>query len=212
MSQATLARRERRALGALLHDLGPDAPTLCDGWTTRDLAAHLYVRENRPDAAGGIIVRPLAGYLERVQSSVAARPYDEVVDAVANGPRGLSPFALPGVDSAANTAEFLVHHEDARRGQPGWQPRELEAADADRIWRTLPQLTRLATRHVSVGLVARHPDGRVVTLRKGSPVAVIEGEPLEILLYLFGRKGAAQVEFTGDEQACAAVRGTDLAV
>ena len=35
------ARDERSALVASLRDAGPDAPTLCAGWTTRDLAAHL---------------------------------------------------------------------------------------------------------------------------------------------------------------------------
>ena len=39
---------ERLALADLMAEVGPDAPTLCGGWTTRDLAAHLLLRERRP--------------------------------------------------------------------------------------------------------------------------------------------------------------------
>ncbi len=52
------SREERRALCALLDETGPDAPTLCEGWTTGDLAAHLVLRERRPDAAAGVAGRP----------------------------------------------------------------------------------------------------------------------------------------------------------
>ncbi len=50
---STFAKRERLLLADLLETAGPDAPTLCEGWRTRDLAAHVVVRERRPDAAGG---------------------------------------------------------------------------------------------------------------------------------------------------------------
>ena len=52
----TAAQRERSALVDTLRAVGPDAPTLCDGWKTRDLAAHLVVRERRLDATPGIMV------------------------------------------------------------------------------------------------------------------------------------------------------------
>ena len=42
-------------------ETGPDGPTLCEGWQTRDLAAHLVLRERRPDAAAGVMGGPLAG-------------------------------------------------------------------------------------------------------------------------------------------------------
>ena len=50
---------------------GPDEPTLCEGWNTRDLAAHLVLRESRPDAALGVVVRPLAGRTARLQDKLA---------------------------------------------------------------------------------------------------------------------------------------------
>ena len=54
----TLARRERHDLCDLALELGPDEPTLCGEWTTRELLAHLFVREHRPVSAAGILVPP----------------------------------------------------------------------------------------------------------------------------------------------------------
>jgi uncharacterized protein (TIGR03085 family) len=210
MTQETLAKRERRELAALLTTTGPDAPTLCEGWTTRDLAAHLVVRENRPDAALGLVAAPLAGHMERVREDATERDFADLVDTIGSGPSRFSPFAFPGVDSLANTAEYLVHHEDVRRAQPNWQARTLDDADSNQIWRELPRYAAIATRGLKVGLVAEHPDGRVQTLAKGTPVAVLVGEPLEIVLYLYGRRSVAKVELKGDPVAVAAVSGADL--
>ena len=91
----TPAGAERAALSDLLESSGPDAPTLCGDWTTRDLAAHLVVRERRPDSLPGIRIRALAGHTESVQASYAGRDYAELVRLVRTGPGLLSPFALP---------------------------------------------------------------------------------------------------------------------
>ena len=68
------SREERRALCALLDETGPDAPTLCEGWTTGDLAAHLVLRERRPDAAAGVAGGPLAGYGPRAAADQEPDP------------------------------------------------------------------------------------------------------------------------------------------
>ena len=47
----SLAKRERSALAQTLRTLGPDVPTLCQGWNSFDLLANLITRETRPDAA-----------------------------------------------------------------------------------------------------------------------------------------------------------------
>ena len=116
---STHAKRERLLLADLLESAGPDAPTLCEGWNTRDLAAHVVVRERRADAAGGLLIKPLAPRLERVQAEFAAKPYEELIQLIRTGPPRMSPFALKQVDEAANTVEFYVHAEDVRRAQPG---------------------------------------------------------------------------------------------
>src|SRR5579884_3787662 len=116
------SRDERRALCGLLHDTGPDAPTLCEGWATRDLAAHLVLREYRPDAGAGMLGGPLAGYTARAQRRLTERtPYPRLVEMIRGGPPRLSVFGLPGVDARANLVEFYVHHEDVRRAAPGWE-------------------------------------------------------------------------------------------
>jgi hypothetical protein len=47
-----------------------------------------------------------------------------------------------------------------------------------------------------------------VTVRPGEPMARLSGPPGELLLYVFGRQAAAQVEVSGAPDAVAAVRRT----
>jgi hypothetical protein len=47
---------ERAQLSDLLDELGPDAPTLLAPWTTRDIAAHLILRDHDPLAAPGLVL------------------------------------------------------------------------------------------------------------------------------------------------------------
>src|SRR5690349_13654553 len=93
-----VAKDERNALCDLFTEVGPDAPTLCEGWLTRDLAAHLVLRERRMDAAPGILIKPLAGYTRRVQDGYAARPWAGLVDLVRSGPPRYSPTVIGAVD------------------------------------------------------------------------------------------------------------------
>lgn len=139
---STHAKRERLLLADLLESAGPDAPTLCEGWRTRDLAAHVVLRERRPDAAGGMLVKPLAGRLERVQAEFTAKPYDELVQLIRTGLPRFSPFGLKQIDEAANTVEFYVHAEDVRRAQPEWTGRELDPVFSDVLWSRLEKMAR----------------------------------------------------------------------
>lgn len=207
---STHAQRERLLLADLLETVGPDAPTLCEGWRARDLAAHTVVRERRPDAAAGVVIKPLAGRLERVQAEFAAKPYEELIQLIRTGPPRTSPFALKQVDEAANTVEFYVHTEDVRRAQPEWTPRELDPVFADALWSRLERTARLAGRKSPVGLVLRRPDGRTAVAQKGAPVVTVTGEPGELLLFVFGRQGAARVELAGEDTAIAKLKAASL--
>src|SRR5260370_28106750 len=136
--QVSYSREERLALCALLDKTGPDAPTLCEGWTTGDLAAHLVLREHRPDAAAGVVGGPLAGYTARVQQRIRSRiPFSDLVRTIRSGPPALSVMALPGMDERVNAVEFFVHHEDVRRATPGCEPRELGSGESDMPWHRL---------------------------------------------------------------------------
>ncbi len=201
MTPPSIARAERQALCDLLDELGPEAPTLCKGWQARDLAAHLAVRERRPDAAAGLIVPALSGYLARVQQQMASRPYPEVVELVRTGPPSWSPQRIDAVDRATNTLEFLVHHEDVRRAQPGWSPRPPDAARDAEVWNRLRFLGKMQARSSPVGLVLEPPDAAPATIKEGQPAVVMAGPPTELALYLSGRSRHAQVELRGPPEA-----------
>jgi uncharacterized protein (TIGR03085 family) len=198
---STFAQRERLLLADLLEAEGPDAPTLCEGWKTRDLAAHVVVRERRPDAAAGLLIKPLAPRLEKAMAEFAAKPYEELIQLIRTGPPRFSPFQLKQVDEASNTIEFYVHTEDVRRAQPDWTPRELDPVFQDALWSRLERSARLVGRSAPTGLVLRRPDGQTAVAHRGTPVVTATGEPSELLLFSYGRQSAAKVELDGDQDA-----------
>jgi len=208
----SLARSERAALCDLFEAVGPDAPTLCGPWTTRDLAAHLVVRESRPDAAAGIVVGPLAGWTRRVQDTAAGDDWTTLVDRVRNGPPRWSPIRLGRLDEAVNSIEFFVHHEDVRRAATGWQPRPLDADTSRQLWRIIGQRARLYFRHSPVGVVLRTPDGRRLVLGRPESQITLVGDPGELTLYMHGRTSHSLVELQGDPHAVEAFEATDLSV
>lgn len=212
MKASDVARTERADLADLFDQVGPDAPTLCGEWTTRDLAAHLIIREARPDAAVGILVRPLAGYTESVQAGVAKRPWPELVEAVRTGPPLYSPFRLPGVAGMADLFEFVIHHEDVRRGEPGWLPRQLPAEEQDLLWERLAKAGRMLTRSSPVGVQLRRSDtGQRTVVKAGSPAVTLVGEPLEMLLRLYGRDEVV-LEVEGADDAVTAFQSASFGV
>ncbi len=208
---ASLARTERAALSELFEQVGPDAPTLCEGWTARDLAAHVVIREGRPDALPGIVLSPLSGWTARVQRGAAARDWPAIIDRIRTGPPAWSPMRPRRVDEAANTVEMFVHHEDVRRAQPDWAPRALPAATQDELWRRLPRVATMSLRKVRLGLVlVRRDTGERLVAHTGAPTADLTGEPAELLLYLSGRGDHAVVDVTGEPAAVAALAATAL--
>lgn len=209
----SLARSERLALANLLLELGPDAPTLCGDWTTNALAAHLVVRERRPDATPGVAISALAPWTARVQDGYEDKPFEALVRLVRTGPGRLSPFSLPGVDKLLNTSEYAVHHEDVRRAQPRWQPRELPPKVADTLWRAAQARARLALGSVKAGVVlARSDADESKVVNDGEPAVTLTGPPMELLLFLYGRRDHARVEITGDPVARAALDAASLVV
>ena len=204
-SSSPFVVRERQALADTLDRLGPAAPTLCEGWDTAHLAAHLVVRERRLDALPGYGVeslplgRPLARWSHRVEDRLrAGTPYAEIVKRVRTGPPPWSPFALPRLGDAVNGAEYAIHHEDARRAQPGWQPRVLSPEDQDQLWQSVLFFGRMAAGRRKDGLLLRRSDAARVQKHFGpaEPFTTVEGEPLELLLWTSGREDVARVEIS----------------
>jgi uncharacterized protein (TIGR03085 family) len=196
----TNAQDERAALAALLDETGPDGPTLCEGWQTRDLVAHLVVRERRPDAAVGMMGGPLAPYTARVQQQFLDRySYQELVSLFRSGPPRLSPFAIPALDDAANTVEYFVHHEDVRRAAGGWTERESSPALSEVLWKRLKG-SRLFLRSAPTGIVlARQDAGKLdlIVAKTASPTVTVTGAPAELTLWAMGRESAANVALDG---------------
>lgn len=212
MKAVDVARAERQELCDLFLEVGPDAPTLCAGWTTRDLAAHLIVRESRPDAAIGIVVKPLAGYADSVQAKVAMRAWPDLVRDVRTGPPLLSPFRLPGAQGVADPFEFAIHHEDVRRARPGWSPRVLPAAEQDLLWQRLRRAGRLLARTSPVGVALRRSDtGERAIATSGTPTVTLIGEPLELVLRLYGRRECV-IDIEGPEDAASSFESARFGV
>jgi uncharacterized protein (TIGR03085 family) len=213
------ARDERAAICALLDETGPAAPTLCEGWTTLDLAAHLVLREHRPDAGAGMLGGPLAGHTRRVQATITRRnPYPRLVELIRNGPPRFSMFGIPGADERANVVEFFVHHEDVRRGAAGWQPREIDTGLADVLWSRL-RMARFVLRKAPVGVELARDDRpaagpqkvaqRVrITAKARTPVVTVTGGPAELTMWALGRTAAARVQLDGSDAAVRALSDT----
>ena len=200
------AQRERTALCDLFGEVGPDSPTLSGDWTTRDLAAHLVVRERRPDAAVGIVVSKAAGYTDKVQSGVAAGDWDELVETVRSGPPIWSPTKIEAVDKAANTVEFFVHHEDVRRAADELGARDLDADLTEALYSMLGKMGKRLVSSSPVGIVVEPSDDHEpIVLKQAEPSVTVRGPVGELVLFVFGRQAHSAVEVFGDDASVAAV-------
>ena len=207
-----LARSEREALCDTLEAVGPQAPTLCDPWDAAMLAAHLVLRERRPDLAAGIVVPLLAGRLDRAQERLARdTAWPDLVTLVRTGPPLWSPTRVPALDDVTNTVEMLVHHEDILRGDGARGPRrEPDPALDGAAWDAVRRMAPLLLRRVPVGVDLEAPGRSVVHARSGAATVRVAGEPVELLLVCYGRERVAEVEITGPDVAVAALRGARL--
>jgi uncharacterized protein (TIGR03085 family) len=206
MASTSLSQQERETLCDLLIELGPDAPTLCAGWTTSDLAAHLVVRERRPDSGPGLVWPRHAGHTDKVRRSERDRtPWAELVAKVRSGP----PLLLRPFDGPMNTVEYFIHVEDVRRAQPNWEARAITPELADALWA-----------RVGAGGMAKKVAGTIELTSRGrepkqsgtGPQLVIDGDPSEHTMFGAGRQGAARVEITGDAELAAQLRTSSLGI
>ena len=203
----SVANDERAALVRTLRLVGSDAPTLCPGWTTRQLAAHLLARERRPDALLGIGVPRFAGRRHRIETQIATdRSWPEVVDQLASGPPAYSP--LRWLNRVANIHEMFVHHEDVRRAAPNWTPRTLDDPTEDALRRLTQFFAPALIPGVPARVSLRAPDGAVLASFGAGPQVTVTGAPGELLLFAFGRK-EIHVNLDGDADVIEAVRRTE---
>ena len=208
------ALSERHLLCDELLRLGPDAPTKCDGWSTSDLAAHLVIREGRPDLAAGAWLPFLRDRLEREQSRMARGDYAALVERVRAGAPVWNPMHFEKVDEMANLVEYFVHHEDVRRAQPDWQPRELAGNLQHALWVAVRRSSRLMFRKSPTGivLVAEGHGRHSAKLPDAHGTVVVRGTPAELVLYAYGRKDVSRVELSGEADDIAALQAAELGI
>ncbi|GAB2495836.1 TIGR03085 family metal-binding protein [Luteococcus sediminum] len=218
----SFSQDERLALCDLLEELGPDAPTLCEGWQTHDMAAHLWLRETDPLAMPGMIAAPLEGLTERRMDALKRKlGYEELIGRIRKGPPRFSLFALPGLDEAGNATEYFVHHEDVRRAQAPElgmrEPRALDDSAQEVCWKRVSSMGRLMVRRSPVAVSMQRldaadggPVGNPVRLGGEGEGVVLRGLASELLLFCFGRTEAAAVELRGAPEDVVALQQASI--
>jgi uncharacterized protein (TIGR03085 family) len=208
-----LDARERAELCDLFVAKGPDAPTMCEGWATLDLAAHLVMREHDPRSGLAILGGDRFSSLEtKLMDQARAQGYEALVDRLRGGPP-LVPWRLPGLRELLNLNEWFVHHEDVRRAGAGAAaPRDRPDLDAA-LWAMLRRGSRMMLRKVKgTGVALEAPGFGEVPARGAGPSVRLVGGPQELMLYLNGRRSAAAVAVSGPDEARAALDAADLGV
>lgn len=204
------ADAERADLAASLDQVGPGAPTLCEGWTTDDLLAHVWVRENDALAGPGMVVPALAELTaSRMKGALDRWGYTGLLELFRSGPSKLSPMAVSAVDEQANTVEYFVHTEDVRR--PNGLPRRPRTpAFEDMAWRRLRLMAGTSFRRAPVGVVLERTSGETIRARKGARFVTVVGDAAELVLFAFGRTKDADVRLIGTNESIDALRSARL--
>ena len=210
---STPATLERHRFADELLEVGPDVDTLCEGWTARDLAAHVVLRDRRPDAAAGVIVSALSGYTDKVQDRIAKQDWSRIVDQVRSGPPIWSPTRIDKIDRLVNTTEFFVHLEDVRRARPDWEARQLDDDLVDDLDAALRRSAKMFARKAPAGITLEPDGGRApVVANDGEPMVTVRGPVGELVLWIFGRQAHALVEYEGPADSVEALRTASFGI
>ena len=131
--------------------------------------------------------------------------YQALVGRFSEGPPRWSPMSWAGEN--INLLEYVIHHEDVRRaGSTPAAPRPLPDAEGQSIWTKLGLVARLTFRASPVGVILAQPGGpssvvKKGVVKKGEPSVTLTGAPVELALYVSGRRTSAAVEVTGPPDA-----------
>lgn len=195
---------ELNSLVEALREADPLAPTLCEGWEARHLLAHLQLRRHRPWLA--FRQGPGSAFAELADRAADPAVYADLVEKFAEPPSRLTPMGLADgpLGMQTNFLEYVIHHEDLRRGAGSAAPRAVPAAEADALFDSLAMFGRLQLRRYPVGVVLAVPGGRRRVVRRSPESVAVLGSPVELALVVTGRRRAADVEILGDDDAVAA--------
>lgn len=223
------AAAERQRLADLFASISPDAPTLCEDWTVKDLLVHMVIREYRPDAILGLAVPPLASHLKSVTAEYETKDYHDLISQYRQGPPRWSPIRL--IDRYFNLAENFVHHEDVRRGGMvssnvgageglTLSPRRLTDASEGALWQAALIFSKALLRQSKCAITLRrvaYGSGEEVTTAQvgakpgpGVESLTVSGTAGEVMLWVYGREAAADVAISGSEAARRGVKRLPL--
>lgn len=191
----SLATRQRAQLIDLFKDLGPFAPTLCEGWKTQDLAAHLWIREHKPWAMLGVASERFKDLTDRIQmDALHTHGYPELVERLRKPSLLMRPL-----DKVVNGAEFFIHHMDVLRANG--RDQEISPRDENSLRTPLKMFATKAAKAYGDRVVIDTNDGKQLELGQGSRPVHVVGKPSEVLLFVAGRTDHAKVELIGEPDA-----------
>lgn len=191
----SLATRQRALLCDLFLDLGPFAPTLCGGWKTQDLAAHLWIREHKPLALLGVASEKFADLTKRIQmDALHTHGFPELVSRLRKPSLVMRPM-----DKVVNGAEFFIHHMDVLRAND--RDQEISPRDESSLRTPLKMFATKVAKAYGGRVVLDTNDGKQLELGQGPRPVHVVGKPSEILLFVAGRTDHAKVELIGEPDA-----------
>ncbi len=212
------AHVERQGICDLALAVGPEAPTLCEGWTVIDLISHLVIRERDPIGAAGIFLPVFSHSTRKRQEQLMARhDFADLVEMVRSGPQRLNPLSRSGVDEMINAMEFFIHHEDIRRASSHTViPRPLQRSYDDQLWRKTVFIARQRLKKARIGVMFdRLVNGASVEhiiVATGPHPLTVRGEASEVAMWIYGRGSHARIDFEGDDEAHERLSTLDLSI
>ena len=188
----SLASRQRESLCDLMSELGPLAPTRCDGWNVGDLAAHLWIREHKLASLPGIGSKRFAELTGRIQvEALHLKGFPALVRELRR-----PGWVMRPLDGIVNAVEFFIHHEDVLRANGRTQ--HLTERDQAELLRTARVLAFRAQRAWGGQLILVPTVGEVIRYGRGNRPLRLAGPPSELLLFLTGRE--ADIEITAEPE------------
>lgn len=199
----TFIKDERQRLADSLEAAGPDAPTLNEGWKTRDLLEHLVLREIYPLHALGAKIPGNSLSRTRVDQ-VHSMDWQKLLATFRGGRQVFNPLQVGAVDRLVNTAEYVIHHEDILRANPSLPNRELSDAEQYEVFQALKGMAPLLTARLRVAVevvTQKYPTFTAAFGPNKHETVTISGTPLEVLMYLSGRRDNSEANLTGTDHA-----------
>jgi len=187
-----LLARQQAICCSVFDSVDACAPTLCEGWTAFDLAAHLDALCRDPLSWPGIgspLFAPLTAHRAgRLQRRLG---YSGLVDRLRRRSPVIPLFALdPLAGWLHHLGEWFVHTEDIRRANE--LPRGSSEPDLDEaLWHRVQPAARILYRRQGRGLLLRHTDGRTAEVVIGPNPLVVAGDPADLIVYVYRGEAAS---------------------